>query len=274
MARSSGSTVWKVIVGVLVAVLLILLVAEFGLRWFIGQQLRSSFNEQAEETGVVVEEDPTISFGATPLVLSILGGTINEVNVTTPSTLEIVPSGGGSAPPEINGQPAADVMITDLDISDTQNPVAGRLVTTTEVPDEFLLATVQQQMAAQQGDASDPATSFLQDLISITDITSNAQAGALDVEFTGGAAVLTLQPVMVDGQLTFEATNAALFGFDLPGQVADGITRALQDGMAEQVGQLGVEEFEVIEGGVRIRVVGDNVNLNDMSGQDTRIPAA
>ncbi len=274
MARSSGSTVWKVIVGILVAILLLVLVAEFGLRWFIGHQLRSSFNQQAEETGVVVEEDPSISFGATPLVLSILGGSINEVNVTTPSTLDITYPGGDSSLPEISGQPAADIDITDLDISDTDNPVAGRLVTTAEVPDEFLLATIQRQMAEQQGEVTNPATSFMQELITITDITSNPAESTLDVEFTRGAAVLTLQPIAVDGQLTFEATNAALFGFSLPDQVADGITRALQDGVSEQVGQLGVENFEVIDGGVRIRVAGENVNLSDLSGNGGQVPAS
>ncbi|AGF71402.1 hypothetical protein A605_01940 [Corynebacterium halotolerans YIM 70093 = DSM 44683] len=255
------------------AILLIVLVAEFGLRWFIGQQLRDSFNQQAEESGVTVEEEPTISFGPTPLVFSILGGSINEVNVTTPSTLEITYPGGDSALPEITGQPAAVIDIDDLSISDPDNPVAGTLTTTTEVPEEFLLAIIQRQMAEQQGDASG-AAGFLQELVTITDITANVEESALDVEFTGGAAVLTLQPVPVDGQLTFEATNASLFGFDLPAQVADGITQALQDGVSEQVGQLGVEQFEVIDGGVRIRVVGENVNLNNLTGQGGQIPAS
>ncbi len=273
VARSSTSVLWKILLGVLVAILLIVLVAEFGLRWFIGQQLRDSFNQQAEESGVTVEEEPTISFGPTPLVFSILGGSINEVNVTTPSTLEITYPGGDSALPEITGQPAAVIDIDDLSISDPDNPVAGTLTTTTEVPEEFLLAIIQRQMAEQQGDASG-AAGFLQELVTITDITANVEESALDVEFTGGAAVLTLQPVPVDGQLTFEATNASLFGFDLPAQVADGITQALQDGVSEQVGQLGVEQFEVIDGGVRIRVVGENVNLNNLTGQGGQIPAS
>lgn len=65
-ARSASSTIWKFIVGLLVALLIMLFVAEFGLRWFIGNELRSSFEAQAAEDGVTMTEDPTISFGATP----------------------------------------------------------------------------------------------------------------------------------------------------------------------------------------------------------------
>lgn len=261
VAKSTASVLWKILVGVLVAVLILVLVVEFGLRWFIGNQLREEFNAQAAESGVVVEEDPTISFGATPLILSAVTGTVNEVTVTTPSTLQISYPTGDATRPEVSGQPAAVIDMRDLAISDLNNPVAGQLTTTTELPEDFLLAVIQEEAAAAQGGND----GFLQDLLAITALTANPAESVLDVEFSRGLASLTLRPVTEGGQLSFEATSAALFGFGLPAEVADAISAALRSGVDEQVGNMRVEEFTVIEQGVRVRITGENVPLGELS---------
>lgn len=247
-ARSVSSTIWKFIVGLLVALLIVLFAAEFGLRWFIGNELRSSFEAQAAEDGVTMTEDPTISFGATPLILSAVRGVVPEVEVTTPSTLQITGQ-------EILGQPEAHVVLDDLDISDRDNPVAARMVTTTEVPEEFLLATIQQSMEANNGGG----------LIEISDVTSNPAQGTLDIEFNGGAAVLNLLPAPVDGQLTFEASGGSLFGFDLPSQVTDLITAGLREGVNDQAHGFRIDEFEVVEGGARLKLSGEDVALSEVA---------
>ena len=41
--KSGGSLAWKIVVGVLVALLVLILIAEFGLRWFIGNQMTEEF---------------------------------------------------------------------------------------------------------------------------------------------------------------------------------------------------------------------------------------
>lgn len=251
-ARSASSAIWKFIVGLLVALLILLLVAEFGLRWFIGNELRASFEAQAAQDGVTLAKDPTISFGASPLVLSAARGTIPEVEVTTPSTLQITGQ-------EILGQPGAHVVLNDLRISDRENPVAGYMVTTTEVPDDYLRAVVQQSMESENGGG----------LISITDVTSNPSGGTLDVEFNGGAAVLNLTPQPVDGQLTFEAAGGSFLGFNLPTQVTDLITASMRDGVTDQAAGFTIEEFEVIEGGARLRLSGENVPLSEVA--DTQL---
>ncbi|WP_042620638.1 LmeA family phospholipid-binding protein [Corynebacterium marinum] len=247
-ARSASSTIWKFIVGLLVALLIMLFVAEFGLRWFIGNELRSSFEAQAAEDGVTMTEDPTISFGATPLILSAVRGTVPEVEVTTPSTLQITGQ-------EVLGQPGAHVVLTDLDISDRDNPVAARMVTVAEVPEEFLLATIQQSMEDGGGG----------DLIGVSDVTANPAEGTLDIEFNSGVAVLNLRPTPVDGQLTFEASGGSLLGFNLPSQVTGLITAGLQEGVKEQAGQFTIDEFEVIDGGARLRLSGENVALSEVA---------
>lgn len=246
-ARSASSAIWKFIVGLLVALLVLLLVAEFGLRWFMGNELRTEFREQAAREGVELTEDPTVSFGATPLILSATRGNIPEVEVTTPSTLQVTGQ-------EIIGQPGTHVILNDLLISDPDNPVAGRMVATTEVPDEYLLAVIQQSMEEENAGG----------LLQITGITSDAAAGTLNVEFNSGMAELNLSPTPVDGQLTFVATGASLFGFDLPGQVTDMITASLREGVAEQAAGFTIEEFTVIEGGARMRLSGENVPLSEV----------
>lgn len=279
MAKSTGSKFWKVLVGILVALLILIIVAELGLRWFIGQQLRSSFEEENQARGVVIEEDPTISFGATPLVFSLLGQNISEVEMTTPSTLDIRYPDGPESVPEILGTPAATIDLEGLDISDPDNPVAAHMVTTTELPDDMILAMIQESTAGQAGASQDTdyGAAILQQLVRVTDVTANPENNALDVEFTGGAAVLSLEPVVEGEQLRFNAVNAALFGFDLPEQVSQGISTALEQGMqgaTDELGaasgvsgdDLGITEFTVIDGGVRVSIQGTNIPLGEVSG--------
>ncbi|GAB3695416.1 LmeA family phospholipid-binding protein [Corynebacterium nasicanis] len=245
---------WKFLVGVLVALLIVLLVAEFGLRWFIGSELRASFREQAAADGVTMEQDPTISFGPTPLVFSAVSRTVPNVEVTTPSTLQVTGQ-------EILGQPGVHVTLTDLDISDTSDPVAAHMVTVTELPSEFLLATVQKAMREEGADGG---------LVQVSDLTASPDAGTLDVEFNGGMATLNLIPHPVDGVLTFEAAGGSLFGFALPAQVTALITQGLQQGLQEQAGDLRIDTFEVIDGGARLQLSGDNVALSQVA--DTQLP--
>ncbi|WJY62408.1 hypothetical protein CATRI_01475 [Corynebacterium atrinae] len=266
MPRSSGSSlVWKILLGVLVAIMVVLLVAEFGLRWFIGNQLREGFREDAQANGVEVTEEPTISFGATPLVFTALSGNVKSVEIDTPSTVEITNQGDL---PEIKGQPAAQLFLTDLDISDPNNPIAGSLRTTSEVSDDYLLATVQISMAEQMASSdSNVGTQLMQQLIKVTDITSNPSDNTIDVEFTDGAAQLSLRPIPQDGALSFEAIGATLFGFELPAQVTTMITDALKQALSDStVEGMQIENIEVLDGSVRLTLTGQNVKLSEISG--------
>ncbi|RNE48975.1 LmeA family phospholipid-binding protein [Corynebacterium alimapuense] len=264
MARSRSSVLWKIILGILVTLLVLMLVAEFSLRWLFGNQLRESFNAQAEESGVSLSEDPTISFGSTPLIFSALSGSVSQMEITTPSTLSITNPGGEDAAPVIEGDPGANILLENLDISDLDNPVAGQMVVTTEMPEEYLLATIQQSLA-EENQSSDGASQLLQNLIQITDVNTNVEAGTLDVEFSGGVAELSLRPVTTNDQLSFEASEAAIFGISLPDQVADVITNGLDSSIAEQTGGLNIGTFEIIDGAVKITITGENVNLNEIA---------
>ena len=261
MSKSTASTVWKVILAILVGILVLVLVVEIGLRWFISHQMRSQFAEATPDT-VAVEEEPSVSFGAYPLVASLVAGAIPSMEVTTPSTLQL-----DSEP--ITGAPAAHIAIEDLSMSN--DPVAESLLVTTELPDDYVEEILRRELnkALESGEAGSEMTGFLTDLISISEVTANPNDNTFDIVFTEGIVSLELRPVMVNEQLTFEAASVSLFSFDLPPQVTEFVTRLLAEGFQQEVTTaLTIQEFTVIPDGFRITATGQNVNLNELANAD------
>ncbi|WP_080793245.1 LmeA family phospholipid-binding protein [Corynebacterium pacaense] len=266
MAKSKGSAISKVLIIVIAVILLFLLIAEFGLRWFIGNRLKAQFADQVAEQGVTVEEEPSISFGPTPLLLGIARNSIGEVTVNTPETLSITYPGGAGQTPEILGTPQATVTLKGLNISDTENPTARSMDITTFATDDFILATVQREMSTQMGggESTDFAQQLLQELIQITDVTSDPAAGAVEVEFTGGAAGLTLRPTVDNGQVSFEVLESQLFGIGLPEEVSAALTEGLQSSVDQVAGGLQVAGIEVLDNGLKIDLTGQNINVRTL----------
>ena len=250
--KSAGATAWKIIVGVLVAVLIIVLLAEFGMRWFTAKQMKDQFHAAAEEDGIEVSEEPTISFGSSPLIFGVLKGEVSQLEMHTPSTLQI----NGNV---ITGQPEATIDMEGMTLSD--DPVARHMVATTLIPEDYLLITFQDAIADQSG------VDMLRDVV-VTDITANGEQGVLDFQLGGGLATISLQPTAVDGQLHLEATESTLFGISLPEEATQSISEGLSKGMQEQfTGDLAIEDVTIEDGAVSIRVAGDNVNFQEMSQQ-------
>lgn len=249
-SKTRAATAWKIFIGVLVAFLLLILIAELGLRWFIGSQMKSQFTDSAKEQGIESPEDPDVSFGASPMIFGMLNGKVPEMNMKTPSTLQI----DGT---QINGQPAADVHVEDMTLS--QEPVAGTLRASTTVPDQFLLATFQKAIAEQSGNDT------LGNLV-VTAITANDAEDDLTVQFAGGLAELALKPEVHDGQLAINAEKASLFGFDLPEQATSAISDALQNGMSEQLaGQaLTFDSIDVGAGELTVTLSGHDVPMSEL----------
>lgn len=276
MAKSTVKKIWQILVGILVLILVLLVIAEMALRWFIGDQLRSTFEDQAREQGITLAEDPEVSFGASPLVFSLLGGTISEMDMSTPATLQINYPDGPNSTPEVLGSPAATIRMSDLDISNPDDPVAGEMYTTTEIPDEMILAMIQRSTVDTAGASQDTGfgASILQELIKVTDITSRPEGNVIDVEFTNGAAVLSVEPRVEAGSLLFQATNASLFGFDLPAEVSDMITTALAENMQDATDDMEITEFHVIDGGIQLGIRGENLPLSEMGGAASLNPEA
>lgn len=267
VAKSSRSVFPKVLITIVVVLLILMLVAEFGLRWFIGNELKSEFSKQVEEQGITVEEEPTISFGASPLLLGLAQGSINEVTVDTPETIQITHPGGEGSTPEINGTPQATIVLNDLGIRDTDNPIADTMNLTTFASDEFILATVQREMAqATEGNGGDSglAARLVQELVKITGVTTNVENQAVEVEFTDGAARVNLRPIVLNGQLAFEVLDSQLFGMGLPEEISTMLTDGLQNSVQEVAGGLQISGIEVAEGGINIDLTGQNINVRTL----------
>lgn len=249
--KSGGSLAWKIVVGVLVALLIIILIAEFGLRWFIGNQMTEEFKNSAKEEGIEVTEDPSVSFGGSPLLFGLMRGSISQMDMTTPSTLQIEGS-------QIKGQPASEIHVEDMS-TDADNPVAGFLRATTTVPDDYLLASFQKGISDQSGSET------IGNMV-VTEITANDQSDELEVKFGGGLASLSLKPTARDGKLEINATEAAIFGLSLPEQATSAISDALQDGMSEQLvaNDMQVESVDVGDGKLTLTITGTDVPMNDM----------
>ncbi|AHI21748.1 LmeA family phospholipid-binding protein [Corynebacterium vitaeruminis] len=266
------SKLGKTLLGIIVGVIVLLLVAEFGLRWYIGKQLGDQM--QASSTG----EKASVSFGASPLILGMATGKIPEVTVDSPSTVTITAGTAGEAP-TITGQPESHVTMKDLDFAANDNATAGSVDMVTTMTDEYLLAVVQRQMAdnnsgatgttlngatGDQLDLGALAGQLIQQLVTVTGITSDPANGTVDVQITNGAAALTLRPQAQDGKLTFTAENASIFGVSLPTEVSDALTQGFSQKLQEIGPGLSLADVTVVDGGVKIHVVGTNVPLSSL----------
>ncbi|ANE03115.1 LmeA family phospholipid-binding protein [Corynebacterium crudilactis] len=264
MAKTKKSAFPKVLLTIVVILLLLVLVAEFGLRFMIGKQLKDEFQAQVSDQGITSTEEPSISFGASPLLLGLAKGSINEVTIDTPDTLSISNQDGS---PAISGTPEANVQLKGLAIRDTNNPVAQNLTLTTFAPDDFILATVQQQMAqaaSGNGESAGLAGQIIQELVKITDVTSNAENQSVEVEFTDGAARASLRPIVLNGQLAFEVLDSQLFGFGLPDQVSQMLTDGVKASIEEVAGGLQIDNIEVADGGINVTLTGENINVRTL----------
>ncbi|MCK7642464.1 DUF2993 domain-containing protein [Corynebacterium sp. P6145] len=263
--KKRGSGWWKILIGVVLALFVILLVAEVALRMFVTRELESDFVEQSAATDAATDETPEIGFGPAPLLLSIATGTIPTVNMSTPSTLRITHPDGAGSEVDISGMPASDIRITDLALRNPDGPIAGHIVVETDISDDMMLAQVQAAMQEQTGAGDDGlAAALLQNLVKVTDITAVPESGTLDIEFTDGAAHVVIRPSAVDGQLQIEATETRLFGFALPGEVTGVISNALRSGAADIGDGMNVDAVSVRPNGMHLELSGDDINLNEM----------
>ena len=267
--RSSAGTI---LLTIIIGIAVLLLVAEFGLRWFIGNQVVQALAAQDTQTSSEQKEKPKISFGLSPLLLGLVKGEIPHVELDTPSTINIKKN-ADSTISEITGVPKTRMVADGLSLLDSENPTARTMTLEVEPDDAFLLAMVQSAVAQQDTsgdtDASDLKANLqglLQQVVKVTKVTSNPQNSTIDVEFTNGAATLTLKPKVQDGNLGFDAVNTALFGFALPSEVTETVSKGLNENISKvNTNGMATDEVTVIDGGLRIKMRGQNVKLSAAS---------
>lgn len=241
-AKSAGNTAWKVVISVLAVVLVLFLVAEVGIRTFISKQVASE----------AAAEGTTVSFGNSPVTLGLLSGKLPRMEIEQPSTLVV----NGN---EITGEPAAIIELHNVRLNGGE-PVAESLDVSTILPNEAIRAMLNGQIEEQVG-----SDGFLTDLIKVSDVHTDPQAGTFTVTFTGGAAGIELKPTLENGQLSFEASSTELFGFNLPDRVSNAITGAMSSGIVQEVGGgLRIANMTVEAGGLRVTMAGEDVDFVEL----------
>ena len=245
-------TAWKWIIGVLATLLVLLLIAEAGIRMFLSHQITSGFSQQA---GASAAADPKVSFGSSPVTLGLLGGKLPHMTVETPSTLTV----NGD---DYSGDPAATISLDKIRITGG-DPVAEEFQLDTELPNDFIRAIINQGLRSQLGD-----NRFVNSVVTVSDVSEDPSNGTFTVTFTGGLAGVALRPTPSDGQLGFQATNTQLFGFDLPSEVSDALTDAMSEGLRQEVtGSLRVKDMTVVPGGLHLTMSGHDVDLNNLQNE-------
>nr|WP_255717097.1 DUF2993 domain-containing protein [Corynebacterium sp. ACRPH] len=258
------SKLWlKVLIGFLLVIVLLLLLAEFGLRWFMKDQIQSAFREQQQESGVSEPVDAEISLGASPLLLGIVQGKIPQMTVDIPSTLDITYEGQDKSKPRVTGEPAVHLELRDTQM-DTDNPddaVVGDLRLRTVITKEMLLAQASESASDGGGDEDNPLAGLLQ----ITDVRPNPDKQTLSFDLTGGLATFEVKPVIQGGQMKMEMENVSLLGMDLPESFTQEMESQLEDSIPADVqGGMDFESINVTDEGLEVNMHGTDVNFAEL----------
>lgn len=264
----------KILVSVIVVVLLVLVAAEFGLRAYVKGQIADRVKDSASDQGIELSGDPSVSLGSSPLLLGMVRGKLPEVTMDLPSSLQVSYEDNDRSRPVISGQPAATVTAKDVE-SSGDNPLIGDLGIDADVPQDYLLAVIQQAMAENRasGNTGDGAAGALAGLAQITGVTPDKDAGNLDIEISGGLATVSMTPTVVDGVLNFDVADVKILGLSLPDELTAGITDSLRRSVAA-TDNLAITGAEVTDDGLAVHLSGQDIRIGDIASEVDAITVA
>lgn len=255
---------WKILLAVVVVLAILIAVAEFGVRAYAKNTVVDELRSSAEQEGVELADDPSVSFGTSPLLLGLLQGTIPSMEMTLPSSLDVSYEDSDQSRPVVSGQPEMRVNASDMDM-DSDDPTVRDITVDTVLPPEFLLAEIQRSEAeGGDGGDGDDAGNIIEGLIEVSDVRMDAEANTLELDITGGLATLSMTPVVQDGALTFEVGSLRILGMELPDTIVDQLTDELQDTVNDVEG-MQIQSAEVTEEGLAVQLHGTDVRLNEIS---------
>jgi len=263
---------WKVLISVVAVLVILLVIAEFGVRTYAKNTVVDEIRSSLEEDGTELSEDPSVSFGASPLLLGLVQGKIPSMSATMPSTVEVSYEDGDQSRPVITGQPAVEMDAKNISVSG-ESMLIDDLTLDTTMPPEMLLAELQKSEAAggaedgeqaQNSEDDNPFSGALDNLISITDVAMNTGENTLDFEISGGLATLSMVPEVTEGTLSMSLSDVKIFGMSLPQSVAESLSDQLESTVNEASEELTVQSAEVTEDGLKIRLHGTQINMDEI----------
>ena len=263
---------WKVLISVVAVLVILLVIAEFGVRAYAKNTVVDEIRSSLEEDGTELSEDPSVSFGASPLLLGLVQGKIPSMSATMPSTVEVSYEDGDQSRPVITGQPAVEMDAKNISVSG-ESMLIDDLTLDTTMPPEMLLAELQKSEAAggaedgeqaQNSEDDNPFSGALDNLISITDVAMNTGENTLDFEISGGLATLSMVPEVTEGTMSMSLSDVKIFGMSLPQSVAESLSDQLESTVNEASEELTIQSAEVTEDGLKIRLHGTQINMDEI----------
>lgn len=261
--RKRSGRWWKILLVVIIVLAILAAVAEFGLRAYAKNTVVDEIRSSAEERGTELTEDPSVSFGTSPLLLGLLQGKIPSFEADLPSSLDVTYEDSDQSRPVVTGQPAMKINAKDMS-TDSDNPTAGEITVDTTLPPDFLLSEIQKSQAEGSGDDAEGAGGLLEGLIEVTGVQMNTADNTMDLEITGGLATLSMTPVVDNGALNFEVQNLQILGMDLPESMVQSLTDSLQETVNDVEG-LQIQDATITEDGLTVQLHGTDVSLDDVS---------
>lgn len=254
---------WKILIALVVVLVLLAAVAEFGVRTYAKNTVVDEIRSSAQKNGTELSEDPSVSFGTSPLLLGLAQGKIPSFDATIPSSLDVSYEDSDQSRPVVSGQPEMAINAKNMS-TDTGNPTAGEITVDTTLPPEFLLAEIQKSQAqATDGNGGDGG-GLLEGLIEVTGVKMNTEDNTMDLEITGGLATLSMTPVVEEDALNFQVENLQILGMDLPESMVKSLTDSLQETVNDVEG-LQIQSADITEGGLSVHLHGTDVSLDEVS---------
>lgn len=260
---------WKILIALVVVLVLLAAVAEFGVRAYAKNTVVDEIRSSAQKNGTELSGDPSVSFGASPLLLGLAQGKIPSFDATIPSSLDVSYEDSDQSRPVVSGQPEMAINARDMS-TDTGDPTAGEITVDTTLPPEFLLAEIQKSQAqagdgngGNGGDGGDGG-GLLEGLIEVTGVQMNTEDNTMDLEITGGLATLSMTPVVEEGALNFRVENLQILGMDLPESMVKSLTDSLQETVNDVEG-LQIQSADITEDGLSVQLHGTDVSLDEVS---------
>lgn len=271
--KKKGKT-GKILLALALVLVLLVALAEFGARAYMKNQIVEGLQQQATEHHLQLAGDPAVSFGKSPVLLGLFSKSLNELNMTIPSSLNISYQDSDKSKPVVQGNPEVKFHGEDITMDQQgQTGTIGKMTMNTAIPSEYMLAQVQKNAAdqPQQGGAA----GFLQQAITVTGIKPLPDEQALEVEISGGLASIKMKPTVENGELKMQAEGGEVFGFSLPETFLSNIQDSLSSQTSE-VGPAGMEfkNVTVTNEGMDVELFGSDVDMSELAQSVEETPGS
>lgn len=246
--RSSSVKVLPTVLGVIIVVALIAIAGEIGVRMIVSKKISDGYRTSAEERGVTVTEDPSVSFGARPMLLALATKSVPAMDLTTPDTLEVKNPEALAGKPEINGDPTAEVHLENVDLTNRADPTAESLRIDVTIPPQLLQALINRESGVRA-----------------SSLTPLPDEGLFNIEFSSGIATSKFRPIPNGGHIEINLEGGSVLGLNLDG-LAKWLGQASGTLLNYEIGHgLQVEEAHVTEEGLALTLTGANLPLSTVS---------